>query len=155
MWDWDGYFDPGQTLACFVTAQIGGWNEPCWSNREYDHLCTEQATTLDPTKRQQLIWRMQQIMYEQSPEIVLDYPDYLQAYNSAKWTGWTRIPNGTGPAFYESVNTTYLNLRLTSAKTAGRSRISLVVTAVCLAVLLVSIVVWRLVRRRRRKLVEE
>ncbi|NLE21414.1 MAG: ABC transporter substrate-binding protein, partial [Actinobacteria bacterium] len=30
LWDWDGYADPGDTLASFTTAQIENWNEPCW-----------------------------------------------------------------------------------------------------------------------------
>ena len=36
LWDWDGYDDPGQTLATLTTAQIEAWNEPCWSNSAYD-----------------------------------------------------------------------------------------------------------------------
>ncbi|MEI6727026.1 MAG: ABC transporter substrate-binding protein, partial [Actinomycetes bacterium] len=108
---WDGYFDPGQTLSCFTTGQIEGWNEPSWSSAEYDRLCAAQAVTLDKTKRQQMIWRMQQVMYEQSPEIVLTYPDYLQAYDTSHWTGWVRMFNGTGPAFYVSMPDTYLSVR--------------------------------------------
>ncbi len=151
VWDWDGYFDPGQTLASFVAAQIGGWNEPCWSNPEFDKLCAEQDVTLDTTRRQQLILRMQQLMYQDSPEIVLTYPQYLQGYNSAKWTGWTRILNGTGPAFFVTMNNTYLNLKPASGGGGGgRSRVSLVVAAACLAAIIAVIVVWRLARRRRR-----
>ena len=36
LWNYDGYADPGDTLASFTTAQIENWNEPCWSNAEYD-----------------------------------------------------------------------------------------------------------------------
>ncbi len=42
-WQWDGYFDPGQTLTCFTTDQIEGWNEFSWSNAEYDRLDTLQT----------------------------------------------------------------------------------------------------------------
>ena len=42
---------------------------------------------------------MQQIMYQQTPWVVLVYPQYLQAYNTARWTGWTQMLNGHGPAF--------------------------------------------------------
>ena len=154
VWNWDGYFDPGQTLASFTTNQIGGWNEPCWSNAEYDKLCAQQAITTDTTARQQLIWRMQQIMYEQSPEIVLTYPRYLQAYNSAKWTGWTRILNGTGPAFYVAMPDTYLNLRLASAKSAGRSSTLWIALVVVAAAAVVGVAAW-LIRRRKWKEAEE
>ena len=37
-WEWDGYFDPGQTLTCFTPAQIEGWNEFSWDNAEYGRL---------------------------------------------------------------------------------------------------------------------
>ena len=36
LWFWDGYYDPGSTLQCFTTSQIGWWNEVYWSNAEYD-----------------------------------------------------------------------------------------------------------------------
>ena len=58
---------PGADAGLVHHDQIGGWNEPCWSNAEYDKLCAQQEVTLDTTRRQQLIWRMQQIMYEQTP----------------------------------------------------------------------------------------
>ena len=83
IWDWAGYCDPGQTLSAQVTAQIGNTNEPCWSNAEYDKLNDEQAAEMDPARRKDLIDRMQQIMYEQTPWVVLTYPKYLQAYNDA------------------------------------------------------------------------
>jgi peptide/nickel transport system substrate-binding protein len=154
VWDWDGYFDPGQTLASFTTNQIGGWNEPCWSNAEYDKLCAQQAVTIDTTARQQLVWRMQQIMYEQTPEIVLTYPRYLQAYDSAKWTGWTRILNGTGPAFYVAMPDTYLNLRLASAKSTSRSSTLWIALIVLAAAVVIGVAAW-LIRRGLWKEAEE
>ena len=91
---WTGYYDPGETLDCFITQQIGNLNEPFWSDAEYDKLAVEQASTVDPRQRQPIIWQMQQIMYQESPWIVLDYPDVLEAFNTAKWTGWTQRARG-------------------------------------------------------------
>jgi len=34
-----------------------------------------------------IIQQMQNILYKDAPEIVLDYYNSLEAYNSAKWTG--------------------------------------------------------------------
>ena len=84
-------------------GQIGEANEPAWSDPAYDKLSAEQSVTLDPQKRAQLLWKMQQIMYEQTPWVVLVYPEALQAYNTSKWTGWTRVLNGRGPAFYTGI----------------------------------------------------
>ena len=153
VWDWDGYADPGDTLASFTTAQIENWNEPCWSNPEFDQLVDAANTTLDPEARKELIWKAQQLFYEQSPEIVLDYPDKLEAIDTSRWSGWTRMYGGEGAAFYTSyVRDSYLNLRPKTAATAvaaeGSSATAIVVIAVVgLAVIGVAAVV--LVRRRR------
>ena len=47
LWQWDGYFDAGQTLDCFTTAQIEYNNELAWSNAEFDRLDAVQNRTLD------------------------------------------------------------------------------------------------------------
>ena len=61
---------------------------------------------------------MQQIMYEQTPWVVLTYPQYLQAYNTEKWTGWTQMIDGKGPAFFTTGNvSSYLNLQPVKAET--------------------------------------
>jgi peptide/nickel transport system substrate-binding protein len=157
LWDWDGYDDPGQTLATLTSAQIEAWNEPCWSDAEYDRLAVEQAAELDPQKRKDLIWKMQQIIYEQTPWVVLTYPDHLEAYNTDKWMGWTPVMAGHGPVIYSAGNIdTYLNLtpKEAAASAGGTSSLTIVVIAgiaiVVVAVLLV--VVWS---RRRTRAVEE
>jgi peptide/nickel transport system substrate-binding protein len=150
---WDGYFDPGQTLSTFTAPQVEGWNEACWVDPEFDRLCEQQATTLDTTARQQLIWRMQEIMYAQTPEIVLTYPQYLQAYDTAHWTGWTRVLGGEGPAFFVSMPDTYLNLRpIAAAETQGTSTLWIGVALVA-ALGAAALVIW-LSRRRRERDVE-
>ena len=158
LWDWDGYDDPGQTLATLTTAQIEAWNEPCWSNSAYDKLAIEQAAQLDPQMRKDLIWQMQQIMYEQTPWVVLTYPDHLEAYNTDKWTGWTRVMDGNGPAFYTAGNIdSYLNLTPREAVASSSSSSSslttvLIIGAVVVVVVIVLLVVWS---RRRTQAVEE
>lgn len=155
LWDWDGYADPGQTLACYTTSQIEGWNEPAWSNTEFDKLNTQQFAELDANKRADMVWKMQQIMYDQSPQITLTYPDYLQAYNTEKWTGWTRMFGGTGGAFYLAGDIdTYLNLEpVTVAKSSTNK--TAIISAVIAVALCVAGLVWWLVARRKGKAVEE
>lgn len=153
VWAWDGYFDPGQTLNCFTTAQIEGWNEESWSNAEYDELCVRQGVTIAPVERQKIVWRMQQIMYEESPEIVLTYPRYLQAYNTAEWTGWTRQPPGSGPAFYVGTPDTYLNLRPVAVGQERRASTVWIAVAAGLAIVAIA-AAWFVLRQRRRALEE-
>ena len=158
VWDWGSYYDPGQTLNCLTTAEIGSLNEPFWSDPQYDALALQQGRTLDTRQRQALIWQMQQIMYRQSPWIVIAYPEDLEAYDTAKWTGWTQMFGGTGPAFNcEGNYDTYLNLRPrvagASAGSGGSAPVAVIVAVVVAAVAAAAIVV--LVRRRRRQVAEE
>jgi peptide/nickel transport system substrate-binding protein len=156
--DWLGYLDPGETLVTNTTSQIGATNEPSWSNATYDRLCAEQARALDPKTRQALIWRAQQVMYEQSPWIVFAYPDYFEAYNTQKWTGWTRVDNGEGPAFFTAGNVdTYLNLTPASSKAATGSsgHATVWIVAVVAAAAIVVLLVLRRRRRTHAALVEE
>ena len=154
IWDWAGYSDPGQTLSAEITAQIGNTNEPCWSNAEYDRLNDAQASAMDPARRKQLIDRMQQIMYEQTPWLVLTYPQYLEAYNDARWTGWTRMMGGTGPAFLTTgYPQSYIDVKPVAANAAGGSKMGQWVAVGVLAVAGAAVVVW--LGRRRRPRSEE
>jgi peptide/nickel transport system substrate-binding protein len=156
LWDWDGYDDPGQTLATLTTAQIEAWNEPCWSDAEYDELSVEQAAQLAPEKRKELIWRMQEIIYEQTPWVVLTYPEHLEAYRTDKWTGWTRVMSGNGPAFYSAGNIdTYLNLKpqaATESEGTSSLTVALIVLAAVVVAAVASLAIWL---HRRSKPVEE
>jgi peptide/nickel transport system substrate-binding protein len=158
LWNYDGYADPGDSLASFITAQIENWNEPCWSDAEFDAAVDEANTTLDPEQRKELIWRAQQIFYEQSPQIVTDYPEKLEAINTAKWDGWTRMYGGEGAAFYTSyIRDSYLNLRPKAAveDASGGGSIGTVIGVVVVVAVAVLAVVAVLVLRRRRATEEE
>jgi peptide/nickel transport system substrate-binding protein len=155
IWDWDGYADPGQTLECYSAEQIGGWNEPAWENDEFNKLLGEQAAAMDPTERQQLIGQMQQIMYDDNPQMVLTYPNYLEAYNTDKWTGWTRVLDGKGPAFYTAGNIdTYLNLKpQASTKSSGSN--SALIAGIAVAVVVIVLIIVFVSRRGKKTQVEE
>ena len=117
----------------------------------------QQSAALDPTTRQHLIWQMQQIFYQQTPQIVLVYPQYLQAYNTSRWTGWTPMFHGRGPAFVTTATVdSYVNLmpRQRRLQAAAAPRALWIVVAV--VVIVVAAGVGRLDdaapagRRRRR-----
>ena len=127
-------------------------NDPYWSNAQFDKLAIQQASAVDPQKRQAIIWQMQQIMYQQSPDIVLTYPDQLEAVNTAKWTGWTQLW-GNGPAWQCEGNiTSYLNLRPASqaATTSSSSHTLLILVVVVVVFIVAGSIALVLVRRRRR-----
>ncbi len=153
---WTGYFEPGVTLNCLTTGEIGSLDEPFWSNAQYDKLALEQASTVDPHQRQAIIWQMQQLMYQQAPWIPLTYPDILEAINTAKWTGWAQIW-GNGPAWMlQAAIASYLNLRpKVAASTAGGSSNTLLIAVVVVVVIAVAGIAFVVVRRRRRRVEDE
>ena len=142
--DWAGYGDPGETLTSFTTAQIGATNEPAWSNAAFDKLNVQQAAALDPATRQHLIWQMQQIFYQQSPQIVLVYPQYLQAYNTARWTGWTPMFHGRGPAWMTTATVdSYVNLQpATASSGGGGAKGAVIVIVIAVVVVVGGAAVW-------------
>ena len=143
----------------FTTSQIEGWNDPIWSNAEYDKLYAQQAQTLDPAQRKPLVDRMQQIFYTEAPYIVTNYEQQLEAYNTDKWEGWTRVPEGSGPvALINDSIDTYLNLRpkVAAADAGGGSGSnSLIYVVVAVAVAVVAIGAVLLLRRGRGRALEE
>jgi peptide/nickel transport system substrate-binding protein len=151
VWHWTGYYDPGQTLTCLTTPQIGSFDEPYWSNAQYDALNTAQSSTIDPQARKSVIWQMQQLMYQQTPWVVLTYPEDLEAYNTTRWTGWQQMFGGSGPAFNtEGFIGSYLNLRPKTATAGGGSSSTVLIVVVAAVVVVVAIVVVVLRRRRAR-----
>jgi peptide/nickel transport system substrate-binding protein len=155
-WNWDGYADPGQTLDCWTTGQIEGWNEQGWSNEEFDRLNEAQNQAMDPDERADLIHQMQQVMYEDCPVIVTTYPLKLQAYRTDTWSGWTRCNYGQGPAFCAATNPwAYYSLRPQAAEVAaGGTNVGLWV-GVGVGVVVVAGVAALIIARRRKAGPEE
>ena len=96
IWYWHSDPDPDWVVGVLTTSQIEVWSDSNWSNAEYDQLYAQQQSQMDTQARIDTIQRMQQIVYEESPYIPLVYLEWLQAYNSADWTGWVRAPADTG-----------------------------------------------------------
>ena len=142
--------DPNFILGAFTTAQIGSWSDCFWSDAEYDRLYKDQGSTIDRTARKQIVDRMQQILYTQSPYIVLAYPESLEAYNVNKWQGWLKSPAKVGSVFYVTEVDQYRSLQpKTGAIVAHRSRTGLIAgIAVAAAVVLLGLG-WAIGRRRR------
>ena len=155
-WDLVGIFDPGQTMNYFTSSQFGLNNDYYWSTPTYDKLAVAQASAVDPQQRKAILWRMQQIMYQQTPDIVMTYPDDLEAVNTTRWTGWTPLWGTSGPVWNLQGNIeSYLHLRPVTVSTAtGGGSSAAVIVAVVVAVIIAAGIVLLVVRRRRRVEVE-
>jgi len=157
LWEWSGYIDPGDTLACFTTSQIEWWNDCCWSNAEFDRLSDRQYGEMDVQTRLDMLKRMQQLMYIESPYIVLTYPDWLQVNNTARWEGWVPFL-GNGLPWYTSLNMdSYVKLKPVAgaeSRSGGTSTTTWIIIGV-IAALLAIVVIAILARRGRGMAVEE
>jgi peptide/nickel transport system substrate-binding protein len=107
MWDWLGYFDPDYILSVVGCDQYGGWSDTAYCNPAYDKLYQQQGVTLDPEKRQQIIWKMQEILYRDKPYIQLAQLKLVYAFRK----GWTGI---APPILNASSKLPWLNLQKTS-----------------------------------------
>ena len=158
LWYWYSDPDPNFILSVLTAAQIGSWSDTQWSDSEYDELYAQQQTTLDPEARKELIWKMQQIAYDQSPYITLTYPEWLESYNDGQWTGWVKTPSGDGPVIYTQYNIdSYLSAEpkpATAQTTSEGGGSAGVIAAVVVAVAVAAIVTLVIVRRRRRAIEE-
>ena len=91
-WGWGPDPDPDFILSTYTTDQCLVWSDTCWSNEEYDQLYEDQQTASSKEDRQAIIQEMQQIFYEEIPQIVLWYDNDLQAYRSDRWSGFVQSP---------------------------------------------------------------
>lgn len=74
----------------------GGTTQDGYCNPEFDKLYQAQHIELDQGKRADLVRQALEINYEDTPSIVLWYPNQLEAYRSDKFTGFTKQPSDGG-----------------------------------------------------------
>jgi len=115
IWGWGADLDPTTILAVMSTDEIGNLSDCNYSNKEYDNLLVLQQTKMDPKERQQDVWKMQKILYEDAPYIILWYDNNLQAVNTENWTGWKRIPEN-GAFFFNLTTYNYKNVKPAAGK---------------------------------------
>ena len=96
IWGWGSDPDPDFILSVMLTDQFveGGWSDSGYHNPEYDQLYLEQQAAVDRDERQELIWEMQEMVYNDRPYIVLFYSKSLEAYRSDRFTGFVESPLG-------------------------------------------------------------
>jgi peptide/nickel transport system substrate-binding protein len=143
------YVDPDAVLSWYTTSQVGGWSDTYWSNKEYDSLYEQQATAMDPAKRKQIVDKMQEIVYKDSPAIFLVGPKTLLAYNTSKWGGWVESPAGSGAVLWTMDNIDSYRLVHPKTATSTASNWTGLIAGIVVAVLVAVGIAWYLLRRRR------
>jgi predicted amidohydrolase len=74
---------------------------------------------------------------------------YLQAYDTARWTGWTRVL-GDGPAFFVSIPDSYLNLRPVATREEAVRSATWMWPVIAVGLAAAAVAVWSARRRRER-----
>jgi peptide/nickel transport system substrate-binding protein len=99
MWDWVGYIDPDFQLSVVTRGQWCSWSDTGWFNPTYDKLYDLQGRTTDPEKRKQIVYRMQQMIYDNFLYTQLVNEQFIDA-NSKKWTGFDGALNAYAKTYY-------------------------------------------------------
>ncbi|NJN43584.1 MAG: ABC transporter substrate-binding protein [Anaerolineae bacterium] len=94
IWGWSSDPDPKTILSVMVSTEIeSGNNDTGYVNPLYDELFAQQAISIDTEKRKEIIWQMQQIVFEDVVFLVPFYPNAVQAYRTDRFTGWVTDEN--------------------------------------------------------------
>jgi peptide/nickel transport system substrate-binding protein len=151
-WGWYNDIDPGPSLSYLTTSQINGWSDCAWSDPLYDATYKAQSTEMDVAKRLQLVYKCQQIIYQQSPYIPLAYSDDTEAWNTSRWTGWVQMPAHVGNVVEPPYGfATYLSVRpKTSGGGTPAGLIGVLVVGGIVVVAIVGGVIYVLIKRRTR-----
>jgi peptide/nickel transport system substrate-binding protein len=171
IWGWGGDPDPNFILSVFTSDQVGGgWSDCGWQNKQYDALVAAQRVELDKQKRVDLVHQAEKIFYDQSPYIILSYPNDIEAVATnqngkhGSWTGWIAAPglitNKThGGVFYTCDNIdSYVAVAPVTGSTdegsSGSNTTKIVVIVIIVVAVIVILAIVLLRRGRRRVEVE-
>jgi len=107
LWGWPDRPDPSWIFAVWLTNQIGGMNEWGYSNPKYDELYLKQEVELDPQKRKEMLWEMQQIVYDDSPAAILYNDATIVGHNLKKFSGFVFAPGGLPSPYNTMIQKAY------------------------------------------------
>ena len=94
LWGWGLDPDPDFAMLIFTCDERaeGGWNDSGYCDEEFDEMYIQQGITVDHEARRELIWQMQEKLFNERPYITLDYQKYVQAYRSDRFAGFGLAP---------------------------------------------------------------
>jgi peptide/nickel transport system substrate-binding protein len=120
-WGWFPDPDPDYILGVMTCDQRPpngtdyGNNDSYHCDPAYDQLYQQQASTVDTAARTQIVQQMEQMVYDDSPYVVLWYDNNLTAYRSDRFTGFLPQPEPDGDLLVDSFsNDSILSVRSTS-----------------------------------------
>jgi peptide/nickel transport system substrate-binding protein len=93
-WGWGLDPDPDFAMLIFTCDQReeGGWSDSGYCDEEFEAMYLEQGIAVDHETRRQLIWKMQEKLFNDRPYIVLTNAKNIQAYRSDRFTSFGLEP---------------------------------------------------------------
>src|SRR5215467_11915331 len=73
MWDWGPLPDPDFILSVLTCGSWNVWNDTGYCSKSYDNLYQQQSAAMNPAKRQQIVYQMQQMAATTKMYLVIDY----------------------------------------------------------------------------------
>jgi peptide/nickel transport system substrate-binding protein len=116
-WGWYMEPDPDSILDVFTCGQRGSWSDSWYCNPKYDALKKQQNREIDDAKRVDEIKQMQEILFEDSPYLVVAYTSDGQAFRSDRFACFVPQPKPDGILLMQYGSNNYTLLRQT--KDAG------------------------------------
>ncbi|MDQ0644129.1 ABC transporter substrate-binding protein [Microbacterium murale] len=164
--DYDIYFsgwsvnpDPDYQLGINLCTTLptgtdgsGGTSQDGYCSPEFDALYEEQRAELDESKRQEIVHEMLALNYTDTAQIGTWYANSLEAYRSDRFTGFTLQPKDGGIIASQAGYWGFLTMEPVDAASADGgdgAPVGMIVVGVVAGVLIIGIVVFLLLRRRR------
>jgi peptide/nickel transport system substrate-binding protein len=91
MWDWVLPPDPDTQLNAMTCSQWGNLSDSGYCNPAYDAMYLKQGILINADQRHAMVNQMQQVIFDDRPYIILDYPNVIEAH-SPKWAGFVMSP---------------------------------------------------------------
>jgi peptide/nickel transport system substrate-binding protein len=95
MWDWTVMPpDPDFILSVMTCGSWQIWNDSGYCDKSYDQMYQQQGAATSDAARKQIIYRMQEKIYNDRPYIILTYDKVIEAH-SPSWAGFVPSPTGS------------------------------------------------------------
>lgn len=88
LWHWSSDPDPNSILFAESMVAWNGWSNNKYSDPYYEENYTNSVTALDRLQRKAYVDNCQEIIYVDSPYIVLAYPYQTYAWRTDTFSGW-------------------------------------------------------------------
>ena len=89
VWGWGSDPDPSFLLSVMASDGIpSGMNETGYSDPQYDELYQKQLVEVNPETRKNIVWQLQQRVFDQTVYIIPFYAKAVQAFRTDTFRGW-------------------------------------------------------------------